>query len=92
MVASCGCGHCLLSKASATTFWSGRLTWILVDSPGMIILLVLTDTSGCLAGVVLYCPCRWCIVLCCTGIVLYWVGRYCIVLCRTHIVLYWACR
>ena len=55
MVASCGCGHCLLSKASATTFWSGRLTWTLVDSPGMIISLVLTDTSGCLAGVVLYC-------------------------------------
>ena len=57
MVASCGCGHCLLLKASTTTFWSGKLTWILVDSPGIIISLVLIKTSGCFVGggAVLYC-------------------------------------
>ena len=36
-VASCGCGHCLLLKASMMTFWSGMLTSTLVDSPCMII-------------------------------------------------------
>ena len=46
IVASWGGGHWLALSDSITTFWSGRFTWRLVESPGSSILLLLMVTSG----------------------------------------------
>ena len=65
MEANIGGGHWLGWLASTSINWLGVLVVMDRESPGISILLVLRDTSGCLVVASL---CVWCceILLCCT--------------------------